>query len=402
MQRNRKSTIAVAAAWFLLLFFIPAAHAQRRLEQLDRGMVALHQGNGNVFVGWRLLGTDPPNIAFNVYRRIGDAQVLKLNDRPISGATQFQDDAATLNTRISYFVRDVVAGNEGEECRPFEVLTAAPAKPYLSVPLHTSDGYRPNDASVGDLDGDGQYEIVLHQVGRGRDNSQAGFTTEPILEAYELDGTMLWRVNLGKNIREGAHYTQFMVYDFDGDGRAEMVCKTADGTTDGRGQVLGDRDADYRNTRGYVLDGPEYLTVFDGLTGAALASTEYVPPRGTVRDWGDDYGNRVDRFLACVAYLDGRRPSVVMCRGYYTRTVLVAWNWRGGALTRVWTFDSDDNVAALALAKSGVFVARAITGSAWPTSTKMGKMKSSMDRLSLTTTGPGSTRPATVMVTPCT
>jgi rhamnogalacturonan endolyase len=168
-------------------------------------------------------------------------------------------------------------------------------------------------------------------------------TDEPILEAYKLDGTMLWRINLGKNIREGAHYTQFMVYDLDGDGRAEVACKTADGTIDGKGKVIGDAKADRRNERGFILSGPEFLTIFDGLTGAALATTDYVPPRGgDGSGWGDNRGNRVDRFLAAVAYLDGRRPSLVMCRGYYTRAVLAAWNWRDGKLTRVWTFDSDD------------------------------------------------------------
>jgi rhamnogalacturonan endolyase len=196
------------------------------------------------------------------------------------------------------------------------------------------------------LDGDGRYEIVLHQVGRGRDNSQSGVTGEPILEAYRLDGRLLWRINLGRNIREGAHYTQFMVYDLDGDGRAEVACKTADGTVDGAGQTIGDPQADHRSreprTLGKVLEGPEYLTVFDGLTGAALATTEYVPPRGDIRRWGDDYGNRVDRFLACIAYLDGERPSLVMCRGYYARTVLAAWDWRDGELTLRWTFDSDE------------------------------------------------------------
>jgi rhamnogalacturonan endolyase len=171
-------------------------------------------------------------------------------------------------------------------------------------------------------------------------------TEPPILQAYKLDGTLLWQINLGINIREGAHYTQFMVYDLDGDGRAEVACKTADGTVDGKGKVIGEPNADWRSKEGTaagkILDGPEFLTVFDGLTGAALATTNYIPARGTVADWGDRYGNRVDRFLACIAYLDGKRPSLVMCRGYYTRTVLAAWNWRDRKLTHVWTFDSDD------------------------------------------------------------
>jgi rhamnogalacturonan endolyase len=270
-----------------------------------------------------------------------------LNPTPLT-VTHFVDAKADLNKSNAWFVRPVRRDKEGEGST-LTVLARlpakAPARPYFSVPLKTPPGYRPNDCSVGDLDGDGEYEIIVHQVGRGRDNSQSGYTTEPILEAYKLDGTFLWRINLGKNIREGAHYTQFMVYDLDGDGKAEVVCKTADGTVDGAGKVIGDATADHRNVRGYILEGPEFLTVFDGKTGAALATTNYIPPRGNVRDWGDDYGNRVDRFLACVAYLDGQRPSVVMCRGYYTRCVLAAWDWRGGKLTQRWTFDSDDGTA---------------------------------------------------------
>jgi rhamnogalacturonan endolyase len=236
----------------------------------------------------------------------------------------------------------VIEGREQPASGSFTLPAGAPPRAYLSLPLQTPEGYSLNDASAGDLDGDGAYEIVLHQVGRGRDNSQAGVTTEPILQGYKLDGTLLWSIRLGRNIREGAHYTQFLVYDFDGDGRAEVACKTADGTVDGQGKILGDAAADHRNELGYVLAGPERLTVFDGRTGAALATADYVPPRGTVADWGDDYGNRVDRFLACVVHLDGKRPSLVFCRGYYTRTVLVAWDWRDGKLTRRWTFDSDD------------------------------------------------------------
>ncbi len=158
---------------------------------------------------------------------------------------------------------------------------------------------------------------------------------------YKLDGTRLWRINLGRNIRAGAHYTQFQVYDYDGDGDAEVAMKTADGTVDGAGRVIGDANADYRNSSGYILSGPEYLTMFDGRTGAALSTVNYEPPRGTVSSWGDAYGNRVDRFLAGTAYLDGSRPSLIMARGYYTRTVLVAWDFRNGTLTRRWTFDSN-------------------------------------------------------------
>jgi len=320
-------TVAIGA----MAVFVGRLHAQRQMEALDRGVVAVYQGAGRVYVGWRMLGTDPNDVAFNVYR-----DGVRLNPEPIARSTNLLDPHGALTA--AYTVCAVVGGVEGLPSDAAGVWT----QPYLTVPLQTPEGYAPNDASVADLDGDGQYEIVVHMTGRGHDNAHSGVTDEPILDAYELDGALVWRIHLGINIREGAHYTQFMVYDLDGDGIAELACKTADGTTDGQGDVLGDPAADHRNSSGYVLSGPEFLTLFDGRTGAALITTDYVPPRGKVSSWGDSYGNRVDRFLACIAYLDGQRPSLVMCRGYYTRAVLVAWDWRGGRLTHRWTFDSDD------------------------------------------------------------
>ena len=319
-----------------------AAKLARQTEKLGRGLVGVKQADGKVFLSWRLLGSDPEKITFNLYRATESAAAVKVSEEPITDATCFTDPDPPADKSNAWFVRPIVKGVEQAPSAPFSIGANAPARPFLSIPLQTPAGYAPNDASVGDLDGDGEYEIVLHQAGRGRDNSQAGATSPPILEAYKLDGTLLWRINLGKNIREGAHYTQFMVYDLDGDGRAEIACKTADGTVDGAGKAIGDANADHRNDRGYILDGPEFLTIFDGKTGAALATAEYLPPRGRVADWGDDSGNRVDRFNACIAYLDGERPSLVMCRGYYTRTVLAAWDWRHGKLTVRWIFDTHD------------------------------------------------------------
>ena len=287
-----------------------------------------------------------------MYRAAGTGKPVKLNATPVDKVTWFIDTKADLSSSLTYSVREISGRREVPSNDTFTLAANAPIRQYISVPLQTPQGYSPNDASVGDLDGDGDYEIVLHQTGRSRDNSQAGETDAPILEAYRLDGSLLWRINLGKNIREGAHYTQFMVYDLDGDGRAEVACKTADGTVDGKGTVIGDANADFRNERGFVLAGPEYLTIFDGLSGAALATTKYIPPRHPEKEnpseeelkavWGDGRGNRSDRFLAAIAYLDGERPSLVMCRGYYTRSVLAAWNWRSGKLSHLWTFDSAD------------------------------------------------------------
>lgn len=322
----------------------------RYMENLDRGVVAVHNGGGEFFVGWRLLGTDPRELAFNLYRSTEGGAPVKLNDAPLDGATHFVDRGVDTTRANTWSVRPVRDGREEAEGGSFTVAAHAPARPYVSVPLTTIEGFTPSDASVGDLDGDGQYEIVLHMWGVGRDNSHDGDTTNPIIQAYRLDGTLLWQIDLGRNIREGAHYTQLMVYDLDGDGRAEIACKTADGTIDGVGTVIGDSTRNWRHENGRIMDGPEFFTVFDGLTGRAMQTVDYVPSRGVGDQWGgeggnrgnDNGGNRNDRFLACVAYLDGVHPSVVMCRGYYGRSVLAAWDWREGKLTQRWIFDSQN------------------------------------------------------------
>ncbi|WP_210436985.1 rhamnogalacturonan lyase [Paenibacillus xylanexedens] len=316
------------------------AAGARQMEYLDRGVVAVKTGTG-VFVSWRLLGTEGSNVSFNVYR-----DGTKVNATPITNSTNLQDASGTSSSK--YTVRAVVSGTEQAASAAASVW----GNNYLSVPLSvpaggtTPDGvaytYSANDASAGDLDGDGEYELIVKwDPSNSKDNSQSGYTGEVFIDAYKLNGTRLWRISLGKNIRAGAHYTQFMVYDLDGDAKAEVAMKTADGTKDGTGVVIGDASKDYRNSSGYVLSGPEFLTVFNGQTGKALSTVNYEPARGNVSDWGDNYGNRVDRFLAAIAYLDGERPSLVMARGYYTRSVLVAYNWRNGQLTKQWTFDSN-------------------------------------------------------------
>lgn len=346
----------------------------RQPESLDRGIVAVRTDPNSVFISWRLLATDPEGIGFNLYR--GER---KLNKKPLSETACYTD---SVTSDEIYKVKSVIKGREQGESSSCMVWKDG----FLRIPLNRPPGgemereyippdrrqgqtqpranannstlpvrmsqtqnrrqysYSPGDAGAGDLDGDGQYEIVLKwDPSNARDNAQDGFTGNVILDAYEVDGRQLWRINLGTNIRAGAHYTQFLVFDFDGDGKAEVVCKTADGTVDGKGKIIGNRDADYVNERGRILTGPEYLTVFNGLTGEAMQTVDYVPGRGNVCGWGANEcnGNRVDRFLACVAYLDGKQPSLVMCRGYYGRTTLAAWDWRNGKLTMRWLFDSD-------------------------------------------------------------
>ena len=328
---------------------LAAAAERREPEQLDRGAVAVRKADGSVFVSWRLLKSDPADARFHVYRHTPGQEAVQVTQQPIDAATSVTDSSAPADESLTYTIKST-----SEQSGIAEATTHVWPQNYLEIPIQPIDEYRPGDASVADLDGDGQLDVVLHQASRGRDNGQAGVTGTPVLDAYKLDGTHLWRIDLGKNVREGEHYTQFMVYDLDGDGCAELACKTADGTVDGTGNVIGDAEKDWRtlregsNRHGRILDGPEYFTVFDGKTGAALKTVDYLPGRNPINGWGgiggnagnDSYGNRCDRFLACVAYLDGELPSVVMCRGVYGRIVMTAWDWREGELSVRWIFDS--------------------------------------------------------------
>ncbi|WP_371199648.1 rhamnogalacturonan lyase [Flavobacterium sp. ASV13] len=326
------------------------------MENLDRGVIAVKDKN-QFFIGWRVLGTDPDNLAFNLYRKSGTKKAIKLNDKPISGATNFLDTKANAQEENTWFVKTVLKGKESDAKGSFTIPASSSNKDYLSISLKQIEGYTANDLSVGDLDGDGKYDLIVHMTGKAHDNSHTGITDPPIFQAYTLDGKFLWQINLGKNIREGAHYTQFMVYDLDGDGIAELVCKTADGTIDSQNNVVGDASKDWvdrdpnSGTFGKILKGPEYLSVFDGRTGKLVTTVDYIAERGDLAGWGghggsggnDTKGNRIDRFTACVAYLDGVHPSVVMCRGYYGRTVLAAWDFKNGKLTSRWVFDSKDS-----------------------------------------------------------
>ena len=349
-------------------------YSKLKREKLNRGVVAIKKDEHTNFISWRYLSSDPIDIAFNVYR---DGK--KVNDKPVTQSTCFEDKI-TSTKAVIYTVKPVIQGKETkDEGQTSWKMQANAPRGYINIPIDLpADGvtltgetytYSPNDASIGDVDGDGEYEIILKfDPSNARDNAHDGYTGNVFFDCYKLNGKKLWRIDMGKNIRAGAHYTQFMVYDLDGDGKAEIVMKTADGTIDGSGKVIGDPSADYREkgdsskprggdfppgdprgnasesypprNQGRILTGPEYLTVFNGETGGAMQTIDYYPPRGNSMDWGDDRGNRSERYLACIAYLDGEYPSVVMCRGYYTRAVLAAYDWRNGKLTQRWVFDT--------------------------------------------------------------
>ena len=312
-------------------------------ERLNRGVVAIRSG-GQVIVSWRTLTTDAIHQPYDIFRN-----GVKLNSEPLTtGGTFFIDDKP-LATAATYEVR-------GGKLNGRYTLAADSPEGYLTVKLQkpadgeTPDGrryfYAANDASVGDVDGDGEYEIILKwDPSNAHDNAHDGYTGPTLFDCYRLDGTLLWRIDLGRNIRSGAHYTPFIVYDLDGDGKAEMMVRTSDGTRDGKGRVIGDSLADYRQPGpdriGRILTGKEYITVFNGLTGEAMDSQPYIPERGDLRAWGDEKANRSDRMLAAVGYLDGRKASAIFCRGYYTRSVLAAWDWDGKKLKSRWVFDTN-------------------------------------------------------------
>ena len=356
----RKLNLLVSYCLFSLAVGVSA---QTFTERLSRGVVALPAEKGN-FISWRFLSTDAPKTTFNLMR---NGEVIA---KDLARETCFTDTLGDGSSR--YSVQTVVKGSveeTSEEVAPWD-------KPYLSVPLirpleqEMPDGttctYTPNDCSAADVDGDGEYEIILKwDPSNSHDNSHTGYTGEVYLDCYKPEGILIWRVSLGKNIRAGAHYTQFMVYDFDGDGKAELICKTAPGSKDGRGDYVTlaatddeikntDNEADYRHKTGHVIDGPEYLTVFAGKDGHAVHTIFYNPnrafgvggaPKYAAHEWGDKngIGNRGERYLACVAFLGGKKenPSAVMCRGYYTRAYLWAVDFDGKELKTRWLHKSE-------------------------------------------------------------
>ncbi len=343
---------------------------QRPMEKLNRGAVAVKM-DGYTYISWRWLGTESADTKFNVYG-IGlvtnggsNPEVYSLLNAEPLNVTNFIDIRGYYGYKIVPVVNDVEQADKTEEAQMWD-------NDYIDIPIQKPDDnevsgekytYSPSDASVGDLDGDGEYEIVLKwDPSNAKDAAQPGFTGECIIDAYKMDGTRMWRVNMGPNIRSGAHDTQFMVYDYDGDGKAEMACRTADGTIAGDGSVIGDPDKNYAaQDNGKNLKGPLFLTVFKGEDGSVIDTVDYDPQINgktesgetwDISSWGDGWGNRSERYLAAVAYLDGTRPSMVFARGYYTgneantktggRTVIAAFDLKDGKIEKKWRFDTMD------------------------------------------------------------
>ncbi|MCI5604917.1 MAG: RICIN domain-containing protein [Clostridia bacterium] len=352
------SMITVASAQVFSPITVQASSSTRYMENLDRGLVAMNTDNG-IYLSWRLVGTEDYNSSFTVYR---DGQQIAT----VSDSTNYLDTSGNMNSQYSVF-----SSSSSVQCSVVKPL--ASGSNFLDIPLApidnyvapdgTSYPYEAKDASVGDLDGDGQYEIVIKREANRQHAGVAGFN-HMFLEAYELDGSVLWRIDMGQNMRAMTEFA-FLVYDFNNDGIAEIACKTAPGTKDATGRFVtevsryswitgANNYADYHDSNGFVLTGPEYFSWFDGRNGAVIDTIDYPIFRGTDSNnslhkiWGDNYGHRAEKCMATVAYLDGVNPSIVVWRGIYNgqpsvgagRTALAAINISGSRLVVGNRFDT--------------------------------------------------------------
>lgn len=361
----------------ILAVMLTSVSLKVQAETFNRSIMAMHKSTGGNFISWRMLPTDPKNATYDLYA--GD-NVVKTG----LTATCYTHSSGTVATKYKVVVKDgdgnvIDTSAEAQTWSDiYKTMTLdrpeggsfSYTKGQLGKDKPTTDSigyysYYPLEASVADADGDGEWEIVVKWEPTARkDNSEDGFTGSCIIDSYHLNPytgnetpQRMWRIDLGPNIRCGSHYTQFMYYDFNGDGHAELICKTAPGSKDGQGNYVSqaaddetiratDDTKDWRTTKGRIMDGPEFLTVFDGITGRAIHTIWYNPNRAFLTGrasryseaWGDDYGNRGERFLACVAHLEGQdKPaSAVMCRGYYTRAYLWAVDFDGEKLSTKW------------------------------------------------------------------
>ena len=343
-------TRTIAFITFALLAVTTCVSAQRLMENLGRGVVAINKGSGNVYISWRLLGTDPDNISFNIYRSTGGATAVKLNTAAITVTTDYSDSGVDTTKSNSWFVKPVVNGTEQAQSSAFTLAANAGKKSYISLPLQSLTGYAALHVYVGDLDGDGEYDYV---VKRFPDDS----TKNIYLEAYLNNGTYKWRIDLGPNMERGNYSANpfVLVYDFDSDGKAEVFTRSGEGTKFADGTTIGDANSDgvtdYRTfppttVGGYMLLGdncPEYVSMVNGLTGKELARTDYLA-RGAKSNWtalwGDNYGHRMNFNFVGVAYFDGVHPSIIASSGEGTLMDIVAWDYAGSKFTKKWTWSS--------------------------------------------------------------
>ena len=330
------------------------------INSLASATLQSHRGdNDKILVSWRMFPTDNAYTAFDLYRTDGNGLEVKVNSEPIVNSTNFQDTKADRTVDNTY--RLCYAGNnETLETYTITARQASEGLPFLTISLRgTADidplfPYKANDASIGDLDGDGMYEIVLKRLVEivadeedveSATASKVRHTT--LFEAYKLDGTFLWRIASGPNIPLG-NSAAFAVYDFDGDGKCEVALRTAEGTVFGDGTEIGDINGDGKTDyripgANYIHGGPEFLSIIEGTTGKELARTDYIA-LGTSEDWGDDYYKRSSSYRIGLGNFSGTNTSILICRGVYAKMVLEAWDFQGGELSKRWRFDTTDGV----------------------------------------------------------
>lgn len=356
MAKIKRITALAVCAALMTTHMAAGVSASRQVEYLSRGGYAV-KANDGIFLSWRLLGTEEQSITFDIYR--DDELILSDYDR-----TNYTDKNGSTENRY----RVVPHGSAGD---PNDVIDPD-SKPYFDIPLDKpNDGVTPDgesytygvyDVSVADVDNDGAYEYIINwDPDNRKDNETVGYTGNVYIDCYKQNGKKLWRIDMGKNIRAGSHYTQFIAYDFDGDGKAELAMRTAPGSKDSTGAYVSEKGApingrslswndeytgerfnnesDLRNETGRIIKGPDWLTMFNGETGEAMQTVNFYPQRGNVSSWGDDYGNRSERYLGGVAYLDGEHPSLIMSRGYYKRAAMAAYDWDGKSFSIRWTRD---------------------------------------------------------------
>jgi rhamnogalacturonan endolyase len=303
-------------------------------ETFNRGLIAVVTDQAQVYLGWRLLEDDPADVAFNVYRRTDGGSAVRVNPKPLASTTNIIDTGAPKDTRNVWFVRPV---SRGRELAPSETASLEPnAAPNRVHSIKLQGHYEFNRVGVCDLDGDGVFDYVIKQPGAGHGLDPGTIRPSPDtfkLEAYNgRTGEFMWRYDLGWNMNMGVWWTPFITADFDGDGKAEVALKMAPYARTKEEAVIAEG--------GFVLEGPEYLVVLNGMTGKETARANWVE-RGDPARWGDMRGNRVSRNQIGVATLDGKRQSILVARGTYTLMYVDAWILVGGKLVRSWRWFAD-------------------------------------------------------------
>ena len=323
----------------LLLFAFTSLYisvaAQRPMEKLSRSVVASKVPQG-VYINWRITADEYHNTSYRLYRN-----GTLIHETGITGASNFLDTSGTISS--VYTVTRVKNGIESSHSPASIMLNNG----MLEIPLRDlkplgKTGYYPNDATTADLDGDGNYEIIIKRL---NSDWSTGNTNYPYFEAYKLDGTFLWAIDVGPNLTSGVEIN-IAAFDFDGDGKAEVFLKTSEGTVFGDGKMIGDTDGDgitnYRYSVGggeFMNAGPEFLSLVDGMTGAELDRANFIP-RGNTSDWGDNYGHRANKFFFGAPYLDGVKPSIFTGRGIYTKTIMRTYDVVNKKLVLRWEFNS--------------------------------------------------------------